>query len=213
MVRSGGKRRRGRRGRGDRVPAVQRGQAAAERGRPRGLRPAQEAAVRRPQLCRSSFRYPAVSVRETGICQAPRVLGRLVLKGLPRNDCGWQRRSLTSTPMSSVVSVEYAEVSSRFRLSLHRLSTPDSCGVTITGSALHGRDLGIRLWFMAPSRPVCPRKAARRRGSWSAHARSACTGLGRPGCSPAAAKDAAKSVQLSAANGYEAHWVGQCAAW
>ena len=26
-------------------------------------------------------------------------------------------------------------------------STPDSCGVTIAGSALHGRDLGIRQWF------------------------------------------------------------------
>jgi hypothetical protein len=148
------------------------------------------------------------------------VLGRLDLKGLPPNDCGRQRRSLTSTPMSSVVSVEYAEVSSRqerthdeVRLSLHRLSTPASCGMTIASSALHGRDPGKRLRFMAPGRPVRPRTTARRRGSWSAPARGACPGLGRPGCIPAAAKDAARSVQLPAANGYEAHWVGQCAAW
>ena len=79
------------------------------------------------QLCRSSFRYPVVSVRETGIWQAPRVLGRPDLKGLPRNDCGRQRRSLTSTPTSPVVSVEHIDASSRQerthdqeRLSLHR---------------------------------------------------------------------------------------------
>ena len=140
------------------------------------------------QLCRLSFRYPVVGVRETGICQAPRVLGRLDLKGLTRNGCGWQSRSLPSTPMSSAVSAEYAEVFLRRertcdqeRLSLHRLSTPDSCSVTIAGSAPHGRDLGPGLWFMAPSRPVCPRTVAQRRGSWSAPARSACTGLGLPG--------------------------------
>ena len=126
-------------------------------------------------------------VRETGICQAPRVLGRLDLKGLTRNDCGWQPRSLTSTPMSSVVSVEYAEVSTRQerthdqeRLGLHRLSTPDSCGVTIAGSALHGRDLGIRLWFMAPSRPVCPGRLPKG-ADRGRRLRAVRTGLGRPG--------------------------------
>ena len=81
-------------------------------------------------------------------------------------------------------------------LILHQPSTPDSCGVRIAGAALHGRDLDKRLWFMVPSWPVCPRKVTQRRGSWSAPAPSTCTGLGRPGCSPAAAKDAAKSVQL-----------------
>ena len=43
----GGRRRRGRRGHGDRVPAVQRGQEDAEGRSARGLRPAQEAPVRR----------------------------------------------------------------------------------------------------------------------------------------------------------------------
>jgi hypothetical protein len=131
------------------------------------------------QLCRSSFRYPAVSVRETGIWQAPRVLGRPDLKGLLRNDCGRQRRSLTSTPMSPVVSVEHIDASSRQERThdQERLS----CGVTIAGSALRGRDLGIRQWFMAPSRAVCPRKVTQRRGSWSAPSRSACTGWVGPG--------------------------------
>ena len=59
------------------------------------------------QLCRSSFRYLAASVRETGIWEALRVLGRPDLKGFLRNDCGRKRQSLTSTPMSPVVSVEY----------------------------------------------------------------------------------------------------------
>jgi len=83
------------------------------------------------QLCRSSFRYRAVSVRETGIWEALRVLGRPDLKGLLRNDCGRKRQSLTSTPMSPVVSVEYINAFSRQerthdqeRLILHRLSTP-----------------------------------------------------------------------------------------
>ena len=130
------------------------------------------------------------------VWQAPRVLGRPDLNGLLRNDCGRQRRSpnVDANKFGDVGGVRRNdphgrnERMTRNDLILHRLSTPDSCGVTIAGSALHGRDLGIRLWFMAPSRPVCPRKVAQRRGSWSAPARSACTGLGRPGCSPAAAR-------------------------
>ena len=156
------------------------------------------------QLCRSSFRYLAVSARETRIWEAPRVLRRSDLTGLLRSDCGRKRRSLTSTPMSPVVSVEYINASSRQerthdqeRLILHRLGTQVSCDVhRRLSTARSRRDLGIRQWFMASSWPVCPRKAAQRRGSWSAPARSACTGLGRPGRSPAAAENEVKSVHL-----------------
>ena len=91
-------------------------------------------------------------------------------------------------------------------------STPDSCGVTIAGSALHGRDLGIRLWFIAPSRPVCPEGCPKARivvgaceqcvyGVGPARAQSGrCKGRGQ-------IRSGLGCQRLLSAN-----WVGQCAA-
>ncbi len=159
------------------------------------------------QLCRSSFRYLAVSVRETGIWEALRVLGRPDLKGLLRNDCGRKRQSLTSTPMSPVVSVEYINAFSRQerthdqeRLILHRLSTPVSCRCApptqhcAVATPAYDRGSWRRVGPCTPGR--LPKGADRGRRLRAVRVR----GLGRPGCSPPAAKDAAKSVQLSVAN-------------
>ena len=62
-------------------------------------------------------------------------------------------------------------------LILRRPSTPDSCGVRIALSSARSRPWHS-LWFMTPGRPGCPQKVAQEGGSWSAPARSACTGLG-----------------------------------
>lgn len=91
------------------------------------------------------------------------MLGRADLKGLLRNDCGRKRRSLTSTPVSPVVSVEYIDASSRQerthdqeRLSFHRRSTPNSCGVTIAGSTARSRPRHTTVVHGAESARVPP---------------------------------------------------------
>ena len=89
-------------------------------------------------------------------------------------------------------------------LILHQPSTPDSCGVRIVGSALYGRDLDKRLWFMVPSRPVCPRKVTQRRRSWSAPAPSACKGWADPGAVRPLQRTRPNPFS-SVASGYEAH--------